>query len=146
MHIANGSFIMVVDGRKRLLFRNEGDGFSPDLRLIDEDEQINPANRDQRSGAPGRTFSSVGAGRSAYEETDFHQLEEDRFASETARKLKERALNGDFDSLLVVAPPATLGELRKHYHVEVVRRLTAEIPKDLTGHPVGEIEKILVRA
>ena len=57
--------------------------------------------------------------------------------------LKERALRNDFDSLIVVAPPRTLGELRKHYHKEVEKRLAGEIAKDLTGHPVEEIEKII---
>jgi protein required for attachment to host cells len=101
----------------------------------------------RRPTAPGRTFdASGGAGRSAYEETDFHQLEEDRFAAETAELLKKRALRNDFDSLIIVAPPRTLGELRKHYHKEVEKRLTGEIAKDLTGHPVSEIEKILQAA
>jgi protein required for attachment to host cells len=57
--------------------------------------------------------------------------------------LKDRALRGDFESLIVVAPPRTLGELRKHYHKEVEKRLTGEIAKDLTGHTVEAIEKNL---
>ena len=43
----------------------------------------------------------------------------------------------------MVAPPKTLGELRKHYHKEVEKRLTAEVPKDLTNMPVEEIERVL---
>ena len=85
----------------------------------------------------------MSSGRSAYEETDFHQLEEDRFAAETAELLRKRALQNDFESLIIIAPPKTLGELRKHYHKEVEKRLTGEIAKDLTGHPVEEIEKII---
>ena len=86
---------------------------------------------------------SAGAhNRSAYEETDFHQLEEDRFAAQ-AEMLKQRALRNEFESLVVVAPPKTLGELRKHYHKEVEKRLAAEVPKDLTTMPVEEIERIL---
>jgi protein required for attachment to host cells len=108
--------------------------------------QDNPDNIDQRTDAPGRSFSSVGSGRSAYEETDFHQLEEDRFAAETAQLLKKRALNNDFESLIIVAPPRTLGELRKHYHKEVSERLTAEIDKTLTGHPIPDIEQALIGA
>ena len=42
-----------------------------------------------------------------------------------------------------MAPPRTLGELRKHYHKEVDKRLVAEVPKDLTNVPVEEIERIL---
>ncbi len=45
--------------------------------------------------------------------------------------------------MIIVAPPRTLGELRKHYHKEVEKRLAGEIAKDLTGHPVPEIEKII---
>ena len=82
------------------------------------------------------TRKPSGIGHHAYSETDFHQLEEDRFAAEAAAMLKERALRNDFESLIVVAPPRTLGELRKHYHKEVEKRLSGEIAKDLTGHPV----------
>ena len=74
---------------------------------------------------------------------DFHQQEEDRFAADTAEMLKARALRNEYDALVVVAPPRTLGELRKHYHKEVERRLVAEVPKDLVNVPVAEIEKVL---
>jgi protein required for attachment to host cells len=107
--------------------------------------QDNPATRDQKTAESGRTFdASGGPGRSAYEETDYHALEEARFAADTAELLKKRALRNDFESLIIVAPPRTLGELRKHYHKEVEKRLVGEIPKDLTGHPVEEIEKIII--
>ena len=76
-------------------------------------------------------------------EVDFHEQEEDRVAAATAQMLKERALRNDFEALVVVAPPRTLGELRKHYHKEVEKRLLAEVPKDLVNVPVAEIEKIL---
>ena len=77
------------------------------------------------------------------EEIDFHQLEEERFAAETAELLNQRALRNEYESLIVVAPPRTLGALRKHYHKEVEKRLAGEVAKDLTGHPVAEIERIL---
>ena len=57
--------------------------------------------------------------------------------------LNARALRNDYEALVVVAPPRTLGELRKHFHKEVERRLVAEVPKDLVDLPVAEIEKIL---
>ncbi len=50
------------------------------------------------------------------DEVDFHQQEEDRFAVDAADLLKRRALANEFESLIIVAPPRTLGELRKHYH------------------------------
>ena len=144
MHVPHNSFVVVADGKKMLFFRNEGDADYPKLEVERKREQDNPPDRAQKSDAPGRAFdSSGGAGRSSYQETDFHQLEEERFAAETAELLRKRALRNEFESLIIVAPPRTLGELRKHYHKEVEKRLAGEIDKDLTGHPVTEIEKIL---
>lgn len=144
MYVPNNAFVVVTDGEKMLFLRNEGDDEYLKLSVERKREQDNPADRDQKTGGPGRAFDSFSSGRSAYEETDFHQLEEDRFAAETAEMLKKRALKNEYDQLIVVAPPRTLGELRKHYHKEVEKRLAGEIAKDLTGHPVDEIERIIM--
>ena len=143
MQVPHNSVVLVADGEKMLFFRNAGDDEYLNLAVEVKEVQDNPATRDQKTDEAGRSFPSSGPGHHAYSETDFHQLEEDRFAAEAADMLKKRALQGDYDSLIVVAPPRTLGELRKHYHKEVEKRLTGEIAKDLTGHPVPEIEKIL---
>ncbi|HEY1604661.1 MAG TPA: host attachment family protein [Allosphingosinicella sp.] len=144
MQLAHDSFVLVADGKKMLFFRNEGDADFPKLEVERKRETADAPNRDRKTDAPGRGFNPGGADRSAYEEADFHQIEEDRFAAATADLLRERALRNEFDSLIVVAPPRTLGALRKHYHKEVEKRLAGEVAKDLTGHPVAEIEKILL--
>lgn len=143
MQVPHKSFVVVADGEKMLFFRNEGDDEFLKLEVERKRVQDNPADRDQKSDLAGRTTSPGGGGRGTYEETDYHALEEARFAADTAELLKKRALRNDFESLIIVAPPRTLGELRKHYHKEVEKRLVGEIPKDLTGHPVEEIEKII---
>lgn len=143
MRVPHNSFVVVADGEKMLFFRNEGDAEYPRLVVERKREHEAPYDRELKSDAPGRAFSSVSSGRSAMEEVDFHQLQEDRFASETADMLQRWALRNDFESLVVVAPPRTLGELRKHYHKEVEKRLVGEIAKDLTNVPVEEIERIL---
>ncbi|WP_448664274.1 host attachment family protein [Sphingomonas sp. CJ20] len=146
MQVPHDAVVVVADGRKMLWLRNEGDAAFPNLQVERKRTQDNPATGDQATDAPGRSFSSVGPGRSAYEQTDFHQLEEDRFAAETADLLRKRALANDFESLIVVAPPRTLGELRKHYHVTVTDRLAGELSKDLTGHTLPQIEEALLKA
>ena len=144
MQVPHNGFVLVADGKKMLFFRNEGDAEFLKLEVERKREQEVGADRDMKTDAAGRTFNaSSGAGRSTYEEVDFHQLQEDRFAAEAAEMLKQRALRNDFESVIIVAPPRTLGELRKHYHKEVEKRLAGEIAKDLTGHPVPEIEKII---
>ena len=149
MQVPNNGYVLVADGRKMLFFRNEGDEAFPNLQVVTATEQHNPKTSEQVTDAPGSTFSSVGATglrsgqRSSYSETDFHTLEETRFAQDAADMLKRRALANEYESLLIVAPPSTLGDLRKHYHKEVERRLLGEIPKDLTNHPVDQIERII---
>ena len=148
MELPHDSYVLVADGRKMLFFRNEGDQAHPNLQVVTASEQKNPKTSDQASDAPGRTFSSGATGgrtggRSAYSDTDFHTLEETRFAEDAAEMLKSRALGGDFEKLLIIAPPSTLGDLRRHYHKEVEARLIGEIAKDLTNHPVDQIEKII---
>ena len=143
MLLPYNSVVLVADGRKMLWLRNVGDALAPQLMVETAAEQPGRPTRDLRSDAPGRAFASVGTARSAIEERDFHQQEEDRFAAEAAKLLNQRAMNGDFDALFVVAPPRTLGELRKQYHKEVAARLKAEVPRDLTGHPVDAIGRLL---
>jgi protein required for attachment to host cells len=52
----------------------------------------------------------------------------------------------DVPALVVVAPPKTLADLRSAFHADVKSRVIAEINKDLTRHPVGEIERHLTAA
>ena len=146
MQVPHNAFVLVADGRKLLFLRNEGDAEHPNFQVERVRSQDNPATSDQGTDSPGSTFSSTGSGRSSYEQTDFHQIAEDRFAADAAALLQQRALAGDFESLIVVAPPRTLGELRKHYHDVVSRKLAGEIDKDLTGHPISEIEAALIAA
>ncbi len=149
MNLANNSLVLVADGRKLLFLRNHGDETQMDLHLEAHQEQDNPSTHKQGTDAPGRSFApnfASGGRRSAMEETDYHQIAEDRFAAEAADLLRDRALNGDFKTLVVVAPPRTLGELRRHYHKEVAARIVHELNKDLTGFPIEEIEAALVRA
>lgn len=143
MQIPHDSFVLVADGRKSLFFRNQGDAEFPNLHVEEKEVHENPAHHEQASDLAGRAATPVAGVGGSMTEVDFHQLEEDRFAADTAAMLKERALRNEFDSLVVVAPPKTLGELRKHYHKEVEKRLVAEVPKDLVNVPVAEIEKIL---
>ncbi|TCP92834.1 protein required for attachment to host cells [Sphingomonas sp. PP-CE-1A-559] len=146
MHLPHNSVVLVADGRKMLFLRNEGDAEFPNLVVEKAQEQDNPATRDQATDSAGRASSPQGGVQSSVEPTDFHQIEEDRFAADAADFLKTGALKNRYDSLIVVAPPKTLGELRKHYHKEVTSRLKGELDKDLTGHPIKDIEKALMNA
>ena len=141
--IPHDAWVLVADGEKALILRNEGDGAYPNLQVTRLIEQDNPATRDQGTDRPGRFSDGPSMHRSAVQETDWHRLAEERFARDLADRLYKAAHAGRFDRLILVAPPRTLGELRDALHKEVRARVIAEIDKDLTNHPVHEIEKIV---
>ncbi|MET0370954.1 MAG: host attachment family protein [Sphingobium sp.] len=142
MQIDHDAMVLVADGRKMLFFRNKGDGTYPNLETESVREQDNPSHLDQSSDKSGQS-RGVGTAQGTMGENDRHVLEEQRFAAEAADVLKRGALANDYEKLIIVAPPNALGEMRKHYHKEVSSRLVGELAKDLTNHPVSEIERII---
>lgn len=145
LRIEHGAWVMVGDGEKALFFRNEGDGEYPNLQVLNVWEQDNPKTSEQGADRPGRSFSSTSDRRSAMQETNWHKLEKHRFAKQVADALYTAAHAGDYDKLILVAPPMILGDLRKSIHAEVSEKVTAEVAKDLTHMPSHEIERLLTR-
>jgi protein required for attachment to host cells len=142
LKIPRDGMIFVGDGRKALFLRNHGDAISPNLKVERVLTQDNPPTREQGSDRPGRAFKRAGTNlRSGMATTDWHDLEEHRFAREVADALEEVVRAKGAKSLIVVAPARTLADLRRAFHDDVKKKIIAEIDKDLTKHPVGEIEK-----
>lgn len=139
----NGTMVVVADSEKALFMVNRTDADDPNLEVVRKDEEPNPPDREQSANRRGRVQESAGSGVSAYEETDFHELQKDRFAADLADKLYKMAHAGRFEKLVVVASPQVLGVLRGAVHKEVAQRIVAEIPKTLTNHPMLEIERIV---
>lgn len=135
-------WVVVGDGRKALVLRNHGDATYPDLRPVSVLEDAhNPSTAAQGTDRPGRAVDHASGRRSGVEQTDWHELGEQRFAQSVARQLSGR--EKEISALVVVAPPRTLSELRGALSDGLRRKVVAEISKDLTHHPVHEIERLL---
>lgn len=141
--LKQGTWVLVADGEKALFLRNAGDLMYPNLEVVGQMQDENPPTREQGTDRPGRTNASTANRISAVEDTDWHRLSKERFAEEIAEKLYAMAHRGDFDRLVLIAPPLVLGEMRKKLHKEVADRIVAEFAKTLTKMPVGEIEEML---
>lgn len=146
VRLKHGLWILVADGEKALFLKNDGDARSPDLNVVREVRDDNPATREQGTDRPGRFSDGSGAHKSAVADTDWHRLGKQRFADEIAERLYAMAHRGDFKEIVLIAPPLVLGEMRRKLHKEVIDRILAEVPKTLTNHPVPEIERILQEA
>ena len=139
------ALIMVGDGEKALFLRNGDDEAFPNLSVEREIEHDNPPTREQGTDSPGRRHDNGPGHKSAVEETDWHRLEKERFAKEIAERLYKSAHRGDYDKLIIAAPPVVLGELRKALHKEVSELIVFDVAKELTNHPIGDIEKALTK-
>jgi len=144
LKLNNGDWVFVGDGQKALLLINEGDEKFPNLRRLSVLENPDPPSCAQGSDAPGRAYSSVGGIRSAVEETDWHELQKERFAAQVAEQINKAALANAFGQIIIVAPPKILGELRAAFTKETEAKIAAEIGKDLTHHSIAEIERLLL--
>ncbi|MCA8928676.1 MAG: host attachment protein [Alphaproteobacteria bacterium] len=145
LNIPHNAWILVGDGERALILRNDGDEKFPNLVTQEAIRHENPATREQGTDRPGRFPDGPSVQRSAVENTDWHRVEKDRFAREMAAHLRQSALDNAFTHLIVVAPPQVLGELRQQMDKAVQAKVLAEVDKDLTKHPVHEIERILVQ-
>jgi protein required for attachment to host cells len=142
--LPQNSIVFVGDGRKALFLRNQGDEKFPNLRVERVFVDENPRTAEQGTDAPGRSFKRAKTNvRSGMEQTDWHDLEEHRFARESAAALEKLVREQQVKSLVIVAPARTLADLRRAFHADVKNRIVAEIDKDLTRHPVDQIEKHL---
>jgi len=138
-----GEWVVVCDGAKALVLENVGDEMFPNLKTREVYQQEDPPTHEQGTDAPGRAFESVGARRSAMDETDWHAQGERRFLEKLAARLDAAVQAGETKSLVIAAPPRALGALRQVYTQGLRNALAAEIDKDLVKMPLHQIEKHL---
>ena len=136
------TWIVIADGQEARFFANLGpnkglEKLSPNDISI-ELERTSEIMSDDR----GRAFDSAGEGRHGMEpQTDPHEEEKRRFLKSVAKGLNEAAKSGQFDQLVVAAPPKALGELRQDLDDKVKRLIRGELHKDLVNTPDSELPK-----
>ncbi len=126
--IPQNALVVVADGGKAILFRNEGQGGELSLR---EEQRLEPATMTQ------------GPSGSRPEEQSPKQTGEATFAKNLAHVLETMHNDGKFKQLVLVADPQTLGQIRAAMHKSLAAAVVRSISKDLTNNPVKEIERSL---
>lgn len=135
------TWVLIADGNHAKIFEYGGPGKGltalPDLMF--EEESLRA--QDIMSDRPGRSFSSVGHGRSGYEySTDPVDVRETRFVTKVAGLLDDKLRAGAFDRLVIAAAPQALGEIRPQLSKAVQAAVVAELAKDLTSMPTDKLE------
>lgn len=133
MNIPHDTLLLVADGEKVMFLRNHGNGPQPEFQMETRQGRFDLPDSEGKSG------TATGGG-----DQDYHKDEENRFAADLANQLRMRALAHDFEALIIIAPPRTLGELRKHLHSEVERRVIMELAKEMTDRPIPDITAMVM--
>jgi protein required for attachment to host cells len=134
-------WVVVADGSSaRILSRRLEDG-----RLETVETLSSQAARDrpseQGSDRPPRGKASAGTHRYAIEDSpDLQEKAKAAFAKAVAARLDAGAAAGEFDALVVAAPPRVLVALKAGLGTTAADALTREVTKDLTELPDHEIE------
>lgn len=132
MDIQNGTVVAVVDGEQFALYRNSGNGPQPELTIF---KSPDIDNHNKSAGVHRPNTSATGEGS--------RSLEEAGHAAGVVDWLNQQVLQHKIDSLIVIADPKSLGEMRRHYHKELEAALIGEIAKTLTNQPADAVEKAI---
>lgn len=123
------ALVVVADGEGARVFRNRGEQGAVSLHQDDLLELMNMNDDGPARSMPGESTS--------------RQLDEATFAKQLANGLNEAALKQQYEHLVLVADPTTLGRVRPLLHKEATQRLLAEVGKDLTNVPLENIERAI---
>jgi protein required for attachment to host cells len=127
--IPAGTLVLVADGEGARVFRNIGDDKALVLQQQDMLELMN-----MNDDGPAGSMPTESTGK---------QVDEATFAKQLALRLNAGALKGEFEHLVLIADPQTLGHMRPLLHKQTVERTVAEIAKTLTNSPLEDIERAL---
>lgn len=138
------TWILVADGARARILKNEGPGKGLQPAVDQEFRHALPRTRELGVERPGRTQESATSARHALDNpVDWHRFEKEKFAKEMAKILDKAAAAGEFERLVLVAPPRTLGDLRGALAAATRKMVSGELDKDLTQVTLGELPEHL---
>lgn len=127
--IPSGTWVLVADGAEARLFGNVGTAMDVSLK--------------QEAVWTPKNLLDDGPSGHRPPESDDQATDEATFAKQLAHRLNAAALNREYEHLVLMADPQTLGQIRPQLHTETQRRLLKEIPKTMTNSPVEDIQRAL---
>jgi protein required for attachment to host cells len=138
--ISDRTWIVIADGAHARVLEHSDD--SPKLEAVEGmafDVDL-PPTREILSDRPGRTFDSKGSARHAKAgRSDPHRELKRGLAKKLAGALEESLAKKRYEHLVLVAPPATLGDLREALTKGVLVRVAAEVAQDLVKTPKSQL-------
>ena len=140
------TWLLVADGAGARLLRLDTATRRLELVADRPHEAGRTKTSDLMTDRPGRSLDSshVGVRHAMEPRTDPRRIERHRFAAELAAEVEAAANQERFSDLVLVAAPAMLGELRAALPERLAELVRQEIPKDLAGLSLPELQTQLV--
>lgn len=127
MLLPHGTVVAVLDGQALELFRNSGNEAEPELVGMSAPKLV----EHNKSGGGHHVSSSANH--------TGHQAETDAHAIAVADWLNKQVAGHAIQHLVVIAPPKTLGEMRRRYSKPLEAALLREVHKEMTKRSGREI-------
>jgi protein required for attachment to host cells len=141
------TWIVVADAGRATVYESDNGLRSDDWAKRHEMTAALPPSREIDADRPGRSFDSGGEGRHALEpSSDPHENAKESFAHDLVQTLDEGRRKEAFDELVVVAPPAFLGDLRSKMPKQLQAHVRDELDKDYSKLPEPELRERLREA
>jgi protein required for attachment to host cells len=133
--------VVVADGFHARLFTNRGIGKGLEPADPAELGAEHPPGHEIVTDRPGATKDSHGQALHAYAPTtDPKDHEKEKFVLHLGRLISEQAGRSEYDRLVLVADPKTLGQLRDALSKAAQERLEIELDKDYTHDTPKQLE------
>lgn len=153
------TWIVAADESRARVLQVTGPKRDDAPQLTEIEDLLNPAgrshDRDLQTDAEPRFNGHGGVGKAGSGRTGGPASDREAqgavehsvgvFAREVGRYLDKARLEQRFDQLVLVAPPKFLGALRKELGKEVEKLVSEELPKDLAGFNVRELERYFAK-
>ena len=137
---ARKTWILIADGARARVVQYDGPGKGLSAAMDHDFAAPHAPSRDFGADKPGRSQGGgVGARHAVEPKVDWHTYEKHLFAAQMAEALEQAHSQRAFDDLVLVAPPKTLGDLRKALDGKLKGHITGELGKDLTHLTIHEL-------
>ena len=134
------TWVVVADSSRGKIYVQDKHG----SELQEMVDMVHPGARlhgtELTSDRSGRHSGAFGQGSHMFDvRTEAKDHEAESFAKEIAERLETGRTSGQFQKLVLMAPPAFLGILREQLGGEVRKLVVEEIAKDLVTHSIDEV-------
>ncbi len=138
-------YVIADGGRARFVARDDDGAFRTVASFVST--ELHARTSDLGLDRPARVKESASPARHAIEpRRDLHTAAKEDFIRIVAEEIEAGHGRGEFDKLVLVAPPRVLTELKKALSKPIAKMVASDLQKDLTKVPDHDLGAHLVTA